>query len=80
MFLAEGHTDQQTEQDWRVRHLYKFAPIQPEDQWKVGFIKELTNIKAGTVELYLETIEDDDNDGAFTSDDIDAILCYLCSS
>ena len=52
---------------------YKFAPIQPEDQWKVGFIKELTNVKAGTLELNHDTIEDDDNDEAFTSDDIEAI-------
>ena len=63
----------------KLKRDYKFAPIQPEDQWKVGFIKELTNLKAGTVELNHETLEDDDNDEAFTSDDIEAILCYLCS-
>ena len=63
----------------KLKRDYKFALIQPEDQWKVGFIKELTNLKAGSVELNHETLEDDDNDEAFTSDDIEAILCYLCS-
>ena len=59
---------------------YKFAPIRPEDQWKVAFIKELTNLKAGTVELNHDNLEDDDDEEAFTSEEIEEILCYLCSS
>jgi hypothetical protein len=60
----QGHTDQHRQEhqvlnktgesdifaviSQKLKHDYKFDPIQPEDQWKVGFIKELTNIKSGT--------------------------------
>jgi hypothetical protein len=31
----------------KLKHDFKYAPIQPEDQCKVEFMNELKNIKAG---------------------------------
>ena len=72
-----------------LKHEHKFASLQPEDEWRIQFIKELTNLKVGSLQLSstdhdddyeAEAQEDDDDPDNFTREEIEAILSYVCSS
>ena len=73
----------------KLKNTYKFASLQPEDEWKVQFVKELTNLKIGNLQLSsgvhdggneAEAHGDDDEPDDFTRDEIETILSYNCSS
>ena len=64
----------------KIKNEYQFAKLQPEDRWKIDFIKELTNLKRGSLELNSDAIENDDELSNFTSDEIEDISYHLCSS
>ena len=42
-----------------LKHEHKFASLQPEYEWRIQFIKELTNLKVGSLQLS-STDHDDD--------------------
>ena len=49
----------------------KFAQMQPEDQWKIQLVKEITNVKQNV--LYLEENEN----GQFTIEELSEIMNYV---
>ena len=52
---------------WRKNYIkknFKFAPFQPADEWKVQFIKELTDVKQTVLSIL------DDQKGQFTPDEL----------
>ena len=53
-----------------IKRRYKFCEIQGEDDWKINFVKEITNIKQNVLEL-----EPDDN--RFTTEELNDLLNYL---
>ena len=54
-----------------VKKNFKFAPIQPADEWKVQFVKELTDVKQNVLSI------PDDQNGQFIPDEQDEILNYV---
>ena len=54
-----------------IKKKFKFAPIQPADEWKVKFVKELTDVKQNVLSI------PDDPNGQFTPDELDDILNYI---
>ena len=54
-----------------IKKKFKFAPIQPADEWKVQLVKEITDVKQNVL-----CIRDDQN-GQFTPDELDEILNYV---
>ena len=54
-----------------IKKNFKFAPIQLADEWKVQFVKELTNVKQNVLSI------PDDQNGQFTPDELDKILNYV---
>ena len=53
-----------------IKRKLKFCEIDKEDYWKVGFVKEITNIKQNVLEL-----EPDDN--RLTTEELNDIINYL---
>ena len=54
-----------------IKKSFKFSPIQPADEWKVQFVKELTDIKQNVLSI------PDDQNGQFTLDELNEILNYV---
>jgi hypothetical protein len=54
-----------------VKQKLKFAPARPEDEWKIEFAREITNLKQNVLLL------DDNENGQFTSEELCDILNYL---
>ena len=54
-----------------IKKKYKFAQTMPVDEWKVNFVKELTDVKQNV--LFIP----DDNNGQFSSDELCEILNYI---
>jgi hypothetical protein len=54
-----------------VKKEYKFAKTQPEDEWKIPLVKELTDIHQGVL-----FVPDDDN-GQFSEEELTEILEYV---
>ena len=48
-------------------------PINPEDEWKLNIVREITNVRKNVLAL------DDDENGQFTDDDFCNILDYVTS-
>ena len=54
-----------------VKQKLKFAPVHPEDEWKIEFSREITNLKQNVLLL------DDNENGQFTSEELSDILNNL---
>ena len=54
-----------------VKKNLKFSPIQPDDQWKLQFVREITNVKQNVL-----TIEENEN-GQFSTEELGKILDYI---
>ena len=54
-----------------VKQKLKFAPAHPDDEWKIQFSREITNLKQNVLLL------DDNENGQFTSEELSEILNYL---
>ena len=54
-----------------MKNEYKFAKAQPEDEWKIPLVKELTDINQGVF-----FVPDDDN-GQFSAEELTEILEYV---
>ena len=50
---------------------FKFSPVEPENKWKIDFVKELTNIKQNLLNI---------NQNQMTDEEIKEILEYLTTS
>ena len=48
-------------------------PINPEDEWKLNIVREITNVRKNVLAL------DDDENGQFTDDELCNILDYVTS-
>ena len=54
-----------------VKKNLNFSPIQPDDQWKLQFVREITNVKQNVL-----TIEENEN-GQFSTEELGKILDYI---
>ena len=54
-----------------IKKKVKFAPIQPDDKWKVQLVKEITNVKQNVLNL-----EGNEN-GQFSNDELSDIVNYV---
>ena len=54
-----------------IKKKVKFAPMQPEDKWKVQLVKEITNVKQNVLHL-----EENEN-GQFSNDELSEIVNYV---
>ena len=48
---------------------FEFAPVKPEDFWKVSLVKEIIDVKADQIDVE-----------GFTKHELDEILEYVCTS
>ena len=58
----------------KVKRELKFNEIANEDAWRVGFIKEIANLKNNNLKL------DDDDENCLTKEELDELLNYICTS
>ena len=54
-----------------IKKKLKFSPIHPDDQWKLQFVREITNVKQNVL-----TIEENEN-GHFSNEELGDILDYI---
>lgn len=52
------------------KHL-KFSPIQPDDQWKLQFVREITNVKQNMFKI------EENEHGQFSTEELGEILDYI---
>ena len=70
-----GHYDIFKVKVTELKKKYKFCAILEENKWKVDVIKELTDVKQGSVYL-----EDEDGGNFLTRAEIDQILTHISAS
>ena len=69
---ATGQTDIFKVNIGEMKKSYKFCEIQEEDKWKTTVIKELTNVKQGSI-----SIEGEDQERFLTNEEIQDIINYV---
>ena len=58
-----------------LKKTFKFCTIEEENKWKVQIIKELVNVKQGTI-----FIDDEENEELLTRAEIDKIIHFVAAS
>ena len=69
---ATGQTDIFKVNISEMKKSFKFCEIQEEDKWKTTLIKELTNVKQGSI-----SIEGEDQERFLTNEEIQDIINYV---
>ena len=59
-----------------VKKSIKFSEIPQHDRWRLNFVKELVNLKNENLELE----EDENDENNFTTEELEEILLYLCTT
>ena len=70
-----GHDDIFKLKVSEIKKNYNFCVIEEENKWKVEIIKELTDVKQGSVYL-----EDEDGGNFLSRSEIDQILTHISTS
>ena len=59
----------------KLKRYVRYCPIEGQDNWRVNFIKEITNLKQNVLVL-----ENDKSESFMSIDELDEILSFICTS
>ena len=57
-----------------LQRSFRFSNIRKDDQWKVNLIKELTDVKQGSI-----CLDNDENGDLLSKQEIEEIIIIMCS-